>query len=191
MNNFFKLVLTAFIFVSLAPTVHASDPILQEDDGGGVTQRKKSTNTDASSSASSSGSVGDEAADKNVAQAARWAYVSKVTKWLASWVYKDVTENPERAKSRLAFLKSKSFLIPAVAVTGGVLAYMYDPERVMAFGWSILAPVLGAYAGINDNPVTGGDTGTGVGSSNTVTGFDGSGIASQTAYPNTSMNPFN
>lgn len=191
MNNFFKLALTAFIFVSLAPSIHATESFSQDEDGGGVTQRKKPTNTDASSSASSSGVVEDEATDKNVAQAARWAYVSKVTKWLASWVYKDVTENPERAKSRLAFLASKSFMIPAVAITGGVLAYLYDPETVMNFGWGILAPVLGAYAGINDNVVTGGDTGTGVGSSGSVTGFDGSGMASQTPYPNTSINPFN
>ncbi|MGN6671001.1 MAG: hypothetical protein ACTHJ4_05630 [Candidatus Nucleicultricaceae bacterium] len=209
MNKFLKLVLTAFVFVSVTPAIQASDALTDgaEENAGGTRKRSASSpeafdSKDQTGASSSSGSVQitpSEPTGTKAVKGARWAFVGQMTqwittsravKWLASWIYKDVTENPQRAKSRLAFLANKKILIPASAIAAGAFAYWYDADTVTQFAWTIIAPALTAYAGTNGDAtgagITGtGDTGTGTGSVNT-----GGSPAPITQYPNSSVNPF-
>lgn len=206
MNNFLKLVLTAFVFVSVAPAIQATDLLGDgaEDSSGG---RKRSASlSDADSSANKDGASSSsgfskvtpsDPTDTRAAKATRWAFVGKATewlasskavKWIASWIYKDVTENPQRAKSRLAFLANKTILIPASALAAGALAYWYDTDTVSQFAWTILAPVVAAYAGANGD--VGGAGVTGAGDVGTGDVGSGSSPAPVIQYSNGSANPF-
>lgn len=152
MINILRLSLIALIFTSIAPSARATEG-LKESESGDVKR----------SAASSSKQYHDEhntdAPTQKTATQVRSTYVLAAVKWAYSWIQSDDNAAP----SRLAFLKTKKFLVPATIVTAIAAAYWSDPETLYNFGSEMLMPIIGSYLGVtsphNTGSVSTGDVG--------------------------------